>query len=225
MTFPENGIVVSVTSNTSYADTFDLALKIAQAFAAQGKVQDANDASTQWSRRALMNDWTAVKTASLRSRCGTCPQSSNNRMSAGVGTSAAIRDQLADRIRRGLRAWRGWGSADAEGRLQSSSSRRQAQARSRSTHRGPQEGLGPVIPRKPFELVEGGESRLRRADKRRACDSSAKTCADSVMTATAVASDFRGRDDGHGSRQKKGRCDRKESCGRWPSPEPVSPEG
>jgi CubicO group peptidase (beta-lactamase class C family) len=35
MTFPENGIVVSVTSNTSYADTFDLALKIAQAFAEQ----------------------------------------------------------------------------------------------------------------------------------------------------------------------------------------------
>ena len=37
MTFPENGIVVSVTSNTSYADTFDLSLKIAQAFAAQKK--------------------------------------------------------------------------------------------------------------------------------------------------------------------------------------------
>jgi hypothetical protein len=37
MTFPEKGIVVSVTSNTSYADTFDLALKIARAFAARGK--------------------------------------------------------------------------------------------------------------------------------------------------------------------------------------------
>jgi serine beta-lactamase-like protein LACTB len=36
-TFPEHGIVVSVTSNTSYADTFSLALKIAQAFAEQGK--------------------------------------------------------------------------------------------------------------------------------------------------------------------------------------------
>ena len=33
MTFPEHGIVVSVTSNISYADTFAVALKIAQAFA------------------------------------------------------------------------------------------------------------------------------------------------------------------------------------------------
>ncbi len=33
MTFPEQGIVVSVTSNISYADTFALALKIAQGFA------------------------------------------------------------------------------------------------------------------------------------------------------------------------------------------------
>ena len=37
MTFPEYGIVVSVTSNISYADTFSLAVNIAQAFAAQGK--------------------------------------------------------------------------------------------------------------------------------------------------------------------------------------------
>ena len=37
MTFPERGLVVSVTSNTSYADTESLALKIAQAFAEQGK--------------------------------------------------------------------------------------------------------------------------------------------------------------------------------------------
>ena len=37
MTFPERGIVVSVTSNISYADTADLALKIAQAFAEQGR--------------------------------------------------------------------------------------------------------------------------------------------------------------------------------------------
>ena len=35
MTFPEHGIVVAVTSNTSYADTESLALKIAQAFAEQ----------------------------------------------------------------------------------------------------------------------------------------------------------------------------------------------
>jgi serine beta-lactamase-like protein LACTB, mitochondrial len=36
MTFPEHGIVVSVTSNISYADTFALAVAIAQAFAEQG---------------------------------------------------------------------------------------------------------------------------------------------------------------------------------------------
>jgi CubicO group peptidase (beta-lactamase class C family) len=35
MTFPEHGIVVSVTSNTSYADTYSLAVKIAQGFAEQ----------------------------------------------------------------------------------------------------------------------------------------------------------------------------------------------
>jgi hypothetical protein len=32
MTFPTHGIVVSVTSNTSFADTFSLAVKIAEAF-------------------------------------------------------------------------------------------------------------------------------------------------------------------------------------------------
>jgi serine beta-lactamase-like protein LACTB, mitochondrial len=37
MTFPEHGIVVSVISNISYADTPALALKIAQAFAEQGR--------------------------------------------------------------------------------------------------------------------------------------------------------------------------------------------
>jgi serine beta-lactamase-like protein LACTB, mitochondrial len=37
MTFPEHGIVVSVTSNTAFADTFSVALKIAQAFAEQGR--------------------------------------------------------------------------------------------------------------------------------------------------------------------------------------------
>lgn len=37
MTFPEHGIVVSVTSNISFADTSAVALKIAQAFAEQGR--------------------------------------------------------------------------------------------------------------------------------------------------------------------------------------------
>jgi CubicO group peptidase (beta-lactamase class C family) len=36
-TFPEHGIVVSVTSNISFADTSAVALKIAQAFAEQGR--------------------------------------------------------------------------------------------------------------------------------------------------------------------------------------------
>ena len=35
MTFPESGIVISVASNISYADTFSIAVKIAQAFAEQ----------------------------------------------------------------------------------------------------------------------------------------------------------------------------------------------
>ena len=35
MTFPEHGIVVSVMSNISYADTYSLAVKIAEAFAEQ----------------------------------------------------------------------------------------------------------------------------------------------------------------------------------------------
>ena len=37
MTFPEHGIVVAVTSNISYADTFAVGSKIAQAFADHGK--------------------------------------------------------------------------------------------------------------------------------------------------------------------------------------------
>jgi len=37
MTFPEHGLVVSVMSNTSYADTFAVAVNIAQAFAEQRK--------------------------------------------------------------------------------------------------------------------------------------------------------------------------------------------
>ena len=37
MTFPEHGIVVSVMSNISYADTFGVAVKIAQAFVEQGR--------------------------------------------------------------------------------------------------------------------------------------------------------------------------------------------
>jgi serine beta-lactamase-like protein LACTB, mitochondrial len=42
MTFPEHGIVVSVASNISYADTSAVALKIAQAFAEQGKSTTAD---------------------------------------------------------------------------------------------------------------------------------------------------------------------------------------
>jgi CubicO group peptidase (beta-lactamase class C family) len=37
MTFPEHGIVVSVTSNISYADTYSLGVSIARAFAEQGR--------------------------------------------------------------------------------------------------------------------------------------------------------------------------------------------
>jgi CubicO group peptidase (beta-lactamase class C family) len=36
MTFPDHGIVVAATSNTSYADTYSVAVKIAQVFAEQG---------------------------------------------------------------------------------------------------------------------------------------------------------------------------------------------
>jgi serine beta-lactamase-like protein LACTB len=36
-TFPEYGIVVAVMSNISYADTFPLAVRVAEAFAEQGK--------------------------------------------------------------------------------------------------------------------------------------------------------------------------------------------
>ena len=37
MTFPERGLVVAVMSNISFADTKSVALKIAQAFAEQGR--------------------------------------------------------------------------------------------------------------------------------------------------------------------------------------------
>jgi hypothetical protein len=37
MTFPNHGIVVAVTSNTSYAKTFPLAVSIAQAFVEDGR--------------------------------------------------------------------------------------------------------------------------------------------------------------------------------------------
>jgi serine beta-lactamase-like protein LACTB, mitochondrial len=37
MTFPDHGIVASVTSNMSYADTSAVSLNIAQAFAEQGR--------------------------------------------------------------------------------------------------------------------------------------------------------------------------------------------
>lgn len=42
MTFPEHGLAVSVTSNISYADTFAVASKIAQAFAEQGRAPARN---------------------------------------------------------------------------------------------------------------------------------------------------------------------------------------
>ena len=44
MTFPEHEIVVSVTSNISYADTFGVGVKIAQAFAEQGGTPAPSDA-------------------------------------------------------------------------------------------------------------------------------------------------------------------------------------
>ncbi len=37
MTVPKYGIVVAVTSNISYADTFSLAVKIAEAFTETGE--------------------------------------------------------------------------------------------------------------------------------------------------------------------------------------------
>ena len=37
MTFCEHGIIVAVTSNISYADTFRVALKIAEALAEQAR--------------------------------------------------------------------------------------------------------------------------------------------------------------------------------------------
>ena len=40
MTFPAHGIVLSVTSNISYADTFAVASKIAQTFAKQVRPYD-----------------------------------------------------------------------------------------------------------------------------------------------------------------------------------------
>lgn len=39
LTFPERGLVVAVTSNISFAGTRSIALKIAEVFGAQGKVQ------------------------------------------------------------------------------------------------------------------------------------------------------------------------------------------
>jgi hypothetical protein len=35
LTFPKHGFVIAVTSNTSFADTYSLGVKIAQAFAAK----------------------------------------------------------------------------------------------------------------------------------------------------------------------------------------------
>ena len=56
MTFPERGIVVSVTSNISYADTYGVAVKIAQAFAEPGKAQQASDRSSFSSQRVRRID-------------------------------------------------------------------------------------------------------------------------------------------------------------------------
>ena len=42
LTLPEHGIVVSATSNISYADTLGLAVKIAEAFAEQGRSPERN---------------------------------------------------------------------------------------------------------------------------------------------------------------------------------------
>jgi hypothetical protein len=41
MTFPDHGLVIAVTSNTSYADTEALAVKIAQAFAEEAQSLEA----------------------------------------------------------------------------------------------------------------------------------------------------------------------------------------
>jgi hypothetical protein len=37
LTFPEQGLAIALTSNTSYADTFAIGVKIAQAFVEQRK--------------------------------------------------------------------------------------------------------------------------------------------------------------------------------------------
>jgi hypothetical protein len=42
MTFPDRGIVVALTSNISYADTFSLGAKIAEVFAGQGSDPQRN---------------------------------------------------------------------------------------------------------------------------------------------------------------------------------------
>jgi serine beta-lactamase-like protein LACTB len=57
MTFPQHGIVVAVTSNISYADTFAVGLKIAQAFAGQ------DDASTRRAPNRRNSDRSASMTS------------------------------------------------------------------------------------------------------------------------------------------------------------------
>ena len=57
VTFPDYGLVVAVTSNISYADTFSVAVRIAEAFAQQVEIRHANrcaerDASSQRDDRA-----------------------------------------------------------------------------------------------------------------------------------------------------------------------------
>jgi len=61
MTFPEYGIVVAVTSNIFYAGTFSLAVKLAESFVEQGRVQRVSDTPNAVSRGGR---WFGAATAS-----------------------------------------------------------------------------------------------------------------------------------------------------------------
>ena len=75
MTFPERGLVVAVTSNTSFADTTSIALKIAQAFAEQGRssahdfVADQRRQGT-WNISAARGDSSVEKPPTSRQQFG-----------------------------------------------------------------------------------------------------------------------------------------------------------
>ena len=88
MTFRERGIVVSVISNTSYADTFAIAVKVAEAFAEQRKAtrrghaatiahrSGSSDVSRSTSARSLGRPLAfllAMSAARPRNRTGTAP--------------------------------------------------------------------------------------------------------------------------------------------------------